>query len=86
LAKYPYLFDGKLGLYPHQQVHLEVDPTVTPVHLRPYAIPKMQDETFKKELQHLLDIKGLRPCGPTEWGRPTFIIPKKMVVLGGSVI
>jgi hypothetical protein len=47
------------------------------VHLRPYAVPHSQEETFKKELQHLLDVGVLRPCGPTESGNPTFIIPKK---------
>jgi hypothetical protein len=77
LAKHPDLFDGKLGLYPHEQVHLEVDPTIPPVHSRPYAVLHSQEETFKKELQRLLDVGVLRPFGPTERGSPTYIIPKK---------
>ena len=32
LAKYPSLFDGKLGRYPHRKIHLELEPNSTPVH------------------------------------------------------
>jgi hypothetical protein len=39
LAKYPELFDQKLSLYPHRQVHLEVDPKVAPFHSRLHAAP-----------------------------------------------
>ena len=77
LTKYPDLFDGKLGRYPHKLVHLDTDEKVTPVHAKPHAVPKLHETTFKKELQHLVKIGVLRPCGPTEWASPTFIQPKK---------
>jgi hypothetical protein len=68
LEKYDTLFDGTVGLYSHKKVT---------VHVKPYYVPLIQEDAFKKELQHLLNIGVLQRCGPTEWASPTFIIPKK---------
>ena len=46
-------------------------------HSRPYAVPHVHSETFKKELQHLINLGVLEPQGTSEWTSPTFIIPKK---------
>ena len=77
LNKFPKLFDGNLGHYTGRKVHLDIKPDAIPVHQKPYAVPKLHEEVFKKELQHLCDIGVLRPFEPTEWAAPTFIIPKK---------
>ena len=78
LAKYDTIFDGGLGHYTKRQIHLDVNPHVVPVHSKPYSVPKVHEQIFKKELKHLVDIGVLSPIGATEWACPTFIIPKKV--------
>ena len=47
------------------------------MYQRPYAVPRNNLETFKKELQHLVRIGVLEAVGATAWSSPTFIIAKK---------
>ena len=70
-------FDGKLGLYREEEIHLELEPNAEAVHSRAYSVPKSHEDTFKRELKLLLQIGVLSEAGPTEWGSPTFIIPKR---------
>jgi len=77
LAKYAKLFDGTLGVYPHKKFHIDIKEDAVPKHSRPYAVPNVHLEAFKKELEHLVDIGVLSIAGTSEWGSPTFIIPKK---------
>jgi hypothetical protein len=49
-----------------------------PVSSRYYSVPKINKETFRKELLWLVDIGVLTPVQDSEWGTPVlFIIPKK---------
>ena len=50
LQQYPVLFSGKLGLYPHCKVHLDLIEGTKPIHLHPYADPHVQVPLFKKSL------------------------------------
>jgi hypothetical protein len=77
LAKSPQLFSGKLGLYPHRKVHLDVEPDAKPVYARPYSVAHNHRELFRQELDRLVGEGVLEPCGATEWASPTFTTPKK---------
>ena len=77
LQQHTKLFDGTLGQYPGKPMHIDIDPTATPVYRRPYPVPHAHLETFKKELDHLVNLEALSPVRDTKWGFPAFIIPKK---------
>ena len=77
LEKHKKMFDGTLGVYPHKKFHIDIDPDAKPVHARPYPIPRVHLQTFKKELDHLVKIGVLAPQGASDWASPTFITPKK---------
>ncbi len=77
LKKYNKLFDGELRVYPHRKFHLDLKEGAKPVHQRPYAVPRHNLEVFRKELDHLVAIGILSCTGASEWGAPTFIVPKK---------
>ena len=71
------MFDGTLGIYPHQKVHIELMPDAKPMHACPYPVPPVHLQTFKHELDHLVEIGVPLPTKESEWASPTFIIPKK---------
>ena len=83
LSKYTNLFDGTLGLYPGKPMHIELEEGAQPVYCQPYPVPHVHMATFKKELDHLVEIDVSSPVRDTEWGLPTFIMPKRMAVCAG---
>eukprot|EP00957_Ditylum_brightwellii_P128488 9800269-Ditylum_brightwellii.AAC.1 len=44
LEKMPILFDGKLGLYPREKVHLEVQHNARPYHTKAYSVPQIHED------------------------------------------
>ena len=77
LVKHQQVFDGKLRAYTDEYIHLEVDPNATPHRCRAYPIARSQLKLFKDELDRLVEIGVLSPCGRSTWISGTFIIPKK---------
>ena len=77
LAKYQVVFDGKLGRYPHEKIHIDLIDGARPVWKKPYPVPYRHREVFKKECQHLVNEGVIAPTLNSEWGFPAFIIPKK---------
>ena len=66
-----------MGVYPHKKFHIKIEKDAQPVHARPYSVPRIHLEIFKKELQHLVKIGVLSVQGASSWAAPTFVIPKK---------
>jgi hypothetical protein len=49
LSEHTKLFDGTLvGVYPCRKFHIDIVPGAVPRHIRPYAIPVILLEAFKK--------------------------------------
>jgi hypothetical protein len=77
LRRYKNIFDGGLGLWKTTPVKLELKPDASAYHARPFPIPRSCKETTRKEIACLCSIGVLEKCNDSEWGAPTFIIPKK---------
>ena len=73
LTKFSTLFNGELKVYPHQKLHLEVDPSVRPFISQAYPIPKSQLQIFKAELDRLVKIGVLEHQSRSIWAAGTFI-------------
>ena len=58
-------------------MHIDLQPNASLVHKRSYPVPQVHLATFKRELDHLVEIGVLSPARDTERGLPTFISPKK---------
>ncbi len=48
LSEFTKLLDGTLGVYPHKKFHIELEAGAKPRHARPYPVPVIHLETFKK--------------------------------------
>ena len=77
LSKYKKLFDGKHGLYLDEKFYLELLPQSKPVFKKANATPFKRERWFKNELDELVKDGILKPCGPSQWASPAFIVPKK---------
>ncbi len=80
------LFDRPLGEYPHKKVHINLLPSLEPAHHRAYLVPCIHEQTFKKELQHLVHIGILEEFDASGWALPYFILPKRMDMSEKSLI
>ena len=70
------LFDGTLGHWKTDPVKIELKEGAKPVNARWYPVPRINKETFRKELMRLVKIGVLEEVYESPWGTPVFIIPK----------
>ena len=64
-------------MYPHRKVHIELLADAVAKHIRPYAVPRVHLEAFRKELLRLPKLNVLEPIGESKWAHPSFITSKK---------
>ena len=71
------MFDGTLGTYNGSEYTIEIREGARPYHAKPFPIPRIHEETLKKEVERLVKIGVLKRINNSQWAAPTFIIPKK---------
>ena len=78
LDKHTVLFDGKLGCYTGDKVHLKLIDNFTPSWKRAYPVPFTREKAFKDELDAMVKEGSIeRFFDTSEWAAPSFIIPKQ---------
>ena len=66
LTKFSKLFNGALGVYPHRKIHIELLADAVSKHVRPYAVPRVHLEAFRKELLILCELNVLESMGESK--------------------
>ena len=77
LKKYECLFDGNLCTWHGKTYHIKLKPDAEPYHGKPFPVPHIHELTFKQELDRLEYLKVINKVNRSQWGAPTFLIPKK---------
>ena len=62
LRQYEDLFDGTLGDFYTEPVHLNLKKDAVPKHHKPFPVPKIHEVTLQNELTRLCKIGVLRKC------------------------
>ena len=75
--KYKRVFDGKLGKHPTAKIDIELVPNAKPIYQNPYPVSFKRKALFKRELDNMIADGVFTRIGESEWGFPSFIIPKK---------
>jgi hypothetical protein len=81
LLDYESLFDGILGDWNRPPVYIKMKQGAKPYHGRPYPIPQIHKATLMKEINRLESIGVLKRQSSSQWASPTFIIPKKDIIV-----
>ena len=75
--KHKKLFDGLLGKYTGEKMHIDLLPGAKPHYSRPYPVTRDKATLFKDELDRMERMGVIEPTGESEWGAGSFPTPKK---------
>ena len=76
LNKFKDLVYGTLGTWNTTPVGLELKDDSKPVFSRPYPVPRVHKEIFRKEVKRLVSLGVLEEANDSEWGASSFAQPK----------
>ena len=71
------MFDGNLGTWHGKPYGIKLKPDPKPYHGKPFPVPRIHELTFKQELDRLEYLKVTEKVNRSQWGAPTFLLPKK---------
>ena len=77
LKRHELLFDGTLGEWKGDPIDIKLKEGAIPYYRPPMKVPHIHEATFKKDLDRLVSIGVLTKKNTSEWGAPSFIVPKK---------
>ena len=80
MKKYECVFDGNLGAWHGKTYDIKLKPDAEPYYGKPFPDPRIQELTFKQELNQMETLKVIKKVDHYQWGAPTFLIPK----IGGT--
>ena len=72
-------FQGTKGTWTGKPIRLKIKKESKPFFSKPYKIPQAYRKKVKKEVDILIKIGLLTRITESEWGAPSFVIPKKIV-------
>ena len=75
--KHGTVFDGQLGCHPTANIHIELKPDSQPVWQKPSPVAFQRKQQFNNEFTSMVYDGVLVRIGRSEWGFPSFSIPKK---------
>lgn len=77
LNKFDKLFSGKIGHYKKRTFKIELKAGTVPYHCKqPYAVPLVDRQIFKDEIDRQVQLGLLERVYDTEWGMPMFATKK----------
>ena len=71
------MFDGNLGTWHGKPYDIKLKPDAELYPGKPFPVPRIHELTFKQELDLLKYLKVIKKVNLSQWGAPTFLIPKK---------
>ena len=77
MRKYESLSDGNLLTCYGKPYGIKLKPDAEPYHGKLFPVPRIHELTFKQEVDQLKAIHVINKFNRSQWGAPTFIIPKK---------
>ena len=71
------MFDVNLGTWHGKPYDIKLKSDAEPYHGKTFPAPRIHELTFKQELDRIKYLKVIKKVNRSQWGAPTFLIPKK---------